>query len=147
MALKLLQTLTHKRYISREETNFQRGGAVKKVKTWWGNVDSCSITVEPSPGPSVCTRSQLGKFSKEKCFFCQEDVDKLILNACRSKDRGKNIAEIVKNSNNDSWKANLAEVISAGDLLTKNIVYHHLCYTQNWKNTVLNKRKTLKIMT
>ena len=66
----------------------------------------------------MCTRSQLGTFSKEKCFFCQKDIDKLILHACRSKDRGKNIAEIVKNSNNDSWKANLAEVISAGDLLT-----------------------------
>ena len=28
-----LKTLKHKRYISREETNFQRGGVVKKVKT------------------------------------------------------------------------------------------------------------------
>ena len=68
----------------------------------------------------------------------------MILNACRSKDRGKNIAEIVKNSNNDSWKANLAEVISAGDLLTKNFVYHHRCYTQNWKKYSSKQKKSPK---
>ena len=90
----------------------------------------------------MCTRSQLGKFSKEECFFCQEDVDKLIPHACRSKERGKNIAEIVKNSNNDSWKANLAEGISAGDLLTIFFVYHHLCYTQNWKKYSSKQKKS-----
>ena len=53
------KTLTHKSDINREETNFQRGGAVKKIKLIHDgeNEDSCSITVEPSPGPSVCTRS------------------------------------------------------------------------------------------
>ena len=66
----------------------------------------------------------------------------MILHACRSKDRGEHIADIVKNSNNDSWKANLAEVISAGDLLTKNIVYHHLCYTQNWEKNSSKQKKS-----
>ena len=92
----------------------------------------------------MCTRSQLDKFSNGKCFFCQEDVDKLIPHACRSKDRGKNIAEIVKNSNNDSWKVNLAEVISEDDLLTKNFVYHHICYTQNWKKYSSKPKKIPK---
>ena len=108
------KNLTNTKDVTREEINFQELGTAKRVKlsNEIDNAESCSIVVEPIQRPSVCTRTQLGKFFKEKCFFCQEDNDKLEFSACSSTDRGTKISYIVKNSNNDKWKANLAEVIS-----------------------------------
>ena len=86
----------------------------------------------------------MGKFHKEKCFFCQEDTDQ-ILHPCLSPNRGKNITEIVQNSSNDKWKTNLAEVISCGGLLSRDFVYHHLCYTRNWKKYIQKKNTVEKV--
>ena len=62
--------------------------------------------------------------------------------ACSSTDRGTKISNIVKNSNNDKWKANLAEVISSNDLLTRDFIYHHVCYIQNWKKYIVKQKET-----
>ena len=51
----------------------------------------------------------------------------------------KKITKIVQNS--DNTKVQLADVITSGDLLARDIVYYHLCYTQNWEKFIQHSQR------
>ncbi len=86
---------------------------------------------------STVTRSQSksDSFFRDKCFFCQKDTNE-VLHPCTSYSRGSHFTDIVNNSGNKTWQVNLGDVITSGDLLARDIVYHHLCYTRNWEKYV-----------
>ena len=140
------KSITNKAHISRDEQNYKKqcnAGKTQISSNRKGYEETYSTALNSSSGTAISTRAQLGKFHKEKFFFCQEDTDQ-ILHPCLSPNRGKNITEIVQNSSNDKWKTNLAEVISCGDLLSRDFVYHHLCYTRNWKKYIQKKNTVEK---
>lgn len=92
-----------------------------------------TLSVESS---SVLLRSATERFDREKCFFCQgqnTEKDNEILYACRSENSGISVKEIVDKSDNASWKVQLADIISEGDFLARDIVYHKSCKTTYWR--------------
>ena len=46
---------------------------------------------------------------------------------------GKSIQEIVDDSDNEVWKANLAGITEEGDYLSRDIKYHKGCHTSHWQ--------------
>ena len=80
----------------------------------------------------MCTRSKVLRYDKAACFFCRgEENGKLIM--CQTANIGAQIAEIVSNSDNEIWKVNYSELINDSDALSRDILYHKLCMTRQWK--------------
>ena len=102
-----------------------------------------------SPGDGhFLTRSKSSPYLKHRCFFCQNKTNET-LHACSSKDRGNMITNIVSNSGNEVWKVQLGDVVASGDLLAKDVLYHHSCYTKNWSKFIQHfehkSKKAVKI--
>ena len=96
--------------------------------------DPCQTHDEPHSSSSVAfTRSHKSLFSKLECFFCQgERTAKLHI--CRTANVGSQIADIVKHSDNKTWKVNYAELLNQSDALSRDIMYHKICMTEQWKS-------------
>ena len=102
------------------------------------------------------TRSQMQAYDPQKCIFCQstkfsgnergcgkryEKNEEGLIN-CRTSNRGKDIQEIVRVSGNQIWEIRLANVLQSGDLLSRDVVYHHSCFTLYWSKYMRKVRQT-----
>ena len=77
------------------------------------------------------TRSQVSRFNREQCFYCQDfkrdkkharsgsNPEKVHL--CRSSHIGKSIQKIIDVSQNVQWKLNMADILAEGDFLSRDI--------------------------
>jgi len=102
-----------------------------QLKRKRGRPRSCSST-QSSSAPVRCTRSQIRKFNKAECFFCQgKNTD--ILHRCQSQNVGEKMAVIVQKCNNDEWKVNYSELINSKDPLSRDLMYHNTCLANQWK--------------
>lgn len=94
------------------------------------------------------TRLSTATFDKTKCIFCYQtglqDVNKIKqnekLSCCLTVNMGKKVQDIVKNSENSVWEVRLGDVLSPGDLVSRDIMYHHSCFTKKWEK--LNLQRT-----
>jgi hypothetical protein len=134
---KCYKLVTHRDHIKRDEESYRKSCAAKKNisnltnrKRGRPSVSQQQETPTTSASTVTRSRSQATSFLREKCFFCQNDTAD-VLQPCSSGVRGKQITEIVQNSNNTTWKIQLGDVIASGDLLARDIMYYHICYTQN----------------
>ena len=50
-------------------------------------------------------------------------------------------SEIVRSSDNDSWKVRLADAIADGDLLSRDVVYHNTCKIGAWRKFVQGPKR------
>ena len=55
---------------------------------------------------------------------------------CRSRNKGHEIQDMVKQSGNEEWKIRLANVLGTGDLLSRDIMYHKSCRTKHWEKFI-----------
>ena len=140
---------THKQHIERDKERYEKAIACGDTAILTRRKKGRPSTLQPEPeaGSSTSafrpvTRSVLPAFRRDFCFFCQSEkddqktgkVEKLY--QCRSYDRGLSLQEIVSNSNNETWKVNLADIIAEGDLHARDITYHTSCYTSNWSRFI-----------
>ena len=71
-------------------------------------------------------------FVKSKCVFCQPTTGEENSKVHEKLQKGqflvtweKTIQEILNSSGDDAWKVRLADVLSSGDLQSRDILYHH----------------------
>ena len=101
-----------------------------------------SVPTDPAPKPKN-TRLSVSLFDRTKCVFCQptkqdeeEPKEQEKLQQCLTTSMGARIQEIFCKSKQDAWKVRLADVLSSGDLLSRDILYHHTCFTKNWEKYI-----------
>ncbi len=55
--------------------------------------------------------------------------------------KGKLIEDIVEKSQNPTWKIRLGDVLTSGDLVSRDILYHNSCHLQNWEKYIQRPSK------
>lgn len=91
-----------------------------------------AIKHEPEIQAETFTSSHKSTYNKLECFFCQgSKCGKL--HVCRSQNVGVKIGNIVKASSNKAWKFNYADLIYEDDALSRDILYHKDCMTDQWQ--------------
>ena len=93
-------------------------------------------------------------YDRTKCIFCQpsksceslseaEQNEEILIN-CRSENKGKEIEEIVEKSQNPVWKIRLSDILTSGDLLSRDIVYHSTCHLKQWEKYIQRPQRKSK---
>uniref|UniRef100_UPI00358F8547 uncharacterized protein n=1 Tax=Myxine glutinosa TaxID=7769 RepID=UPI00358F8547 len=129
---------TNKEHIIRDEKRYNRACATSDVtllssRTVGRPTASSTLSAtDEEPVSKKYTRSQLTAYDKTECFFCQGKIQGP-LHECQSANIGKQIKDIVHHSNNQEWKVNYAIVLSDNDALSRDIVYHKKCITEQWQ--------------
>ena len=119
----------HKKALFLEDTTVLKR---KKGRPATSLSSTSNTQLDQESSQCIFTRSQKSPFNKSECFFCQETKqDKL--HVCRSHNVGIRISDIVKSSGNTSWKVNYADLISQEDALSRDILYHKSCMTEQWQ--------------
>ena len=62
--------------------------------------------------------------------------------ACQSKSCAESISSIVHNSDNTTWKVQMADILAEGDFLARDIVYHQTCKTTHWQRYVQGPQRS-----
>ena len=138
---------THKQHIERDKVRYEKavssqessvllyskvGGRPPASKT------SNTQNQATSASTSTLTRSRYPPFQKERCFYCQNEkicggkTERLV--NCQSSNVG--VQNVVDASGNEQWKINLANIITDGDFLSRDIKYHKSCHTTQWRKYI-----------
>jgi hypothetical protein len=126
---------TNKSNTERDERKYHPSNTVERTRT------KCA----GRPSDIRLTRSVCPMFDRNECFFCQgKDVSKVdeVRHACQSESVAKSIQDIIHNSDNDSWKVQLADIIAEGDFLARDIVYHSSCKVTYWRKYVQGPKRS-----
>src|SRR6266516_6033437 len=139
---------TNKNHINRAKTRHERAISIQEaaqLKKRKGRPPATnpipSNTGESSSATIRVTRSQLPKYIKNLCFFCQGDKN-IPLHRCMSLNIGSQISDIVSKCNREDWKVNYADVITEADVLSRDLMYHKACITEQWQKLCQNKEET-----
>ena len=145
---------THKQHIERDKARYDKAvlsqeSSVLSYSKVGGRPPASQTSNTPKQATpastSTLTRSRYPPFQKEHCFFCQNEkicggkTERLI--TCRSVDIGVSIQNIVDVSGNEQWKVNLANIITDGDFLSRDMKYHKNCHTINWRKYIQAKER------
>lgn len=119
-----------------------RGDSMELLKRK-GRPSSSSIPIDPSPShiETKITRSFSPKLNKELCFFCQISTPEQT-HMCRTGNIGLQIASIVKESDNPTWKVNYSELLNETDALSRDISYHKTCITTEWQKLQMHRKQS-----
>ena len=145
---------THKQHIERDKARYDKaissqGSSALSYSKVGGRPHTFQTAITPNQASSASThtltRSRYPLFDKEQCFYCQtENIsgDKIehLVN-CRSNNVGVLMQEIVDTSGNEHWRVNLANIITSGDVLSRDIKYHKSCHTTNWRKYKQSKER------
>lgn len=145
---------THKQHIERDKVRYDKAITFQESNVLSYNkvggrppMSKTSNTPKQttSASTSTLTRSHFHPFQKEHCFYCQNEKvyggkpEHLI--TCQSYDTGMSIQDIVDVSGNKQWTVNLANIITDGDFLSRDIKYHKSCHTANWHKYIQAKER------
>ena len=139
-------SITNNVHLERARERYNKSVAAKdssQLKRKRGG-PSTTNTKSSGPEPSTTvrqTRSQSPAFNRKKCFFCQSQLLGHILHQCCSANIGQQISNIIQKSNIPEWRVNY-DVLSDSDALSRDIMYHKVCKTRQWKKYGHTKPET-----